>query len=79
MAIKDDNLPPTQWRIGRITGVHPGTDGLVRIVDIVYNSGQTNDRGLFTQHSCQRPVQKVCRLVEAEEEVLNSGSAGEDV
>lgn len=79
VAIKDENLPPTQWRMGRITDVHPGADGLVRIVDIVYNSGQTNKHGLFTQHTCQRPVQKVCRLVEANEEVLGSGTAGQDV
>lgn len=79
VAIKDENLPPTQWRIGRISSVHPGSDGLVRTVDIVYNSAQTNGHGLFTLHTCQRPVQKVCRLVTAEEDVLDSGPAGQDV
>lgn len=60
--------------------MHPGQDGLVRTVDIVYNSGQTNTHGLFEPHTCQRPVQKVCRLVEAHEEISTlTGQPGRNV
>jgi Family of unknown function (DUF5641) len=27
-VIKEDNLPPTQWMLGKIIGLHPGVDGL---------------------------------------------------
>lgn len=30
VLVCEDNLPPTQWRLGRIMQTHPGTDGLVR-------------------------------------------------
>ncbi|XP_036321090.1 uncharacterized protein LOC118735442 [Rhagoletis pomonella] len=66
VLIRNENLPPTFWRIGRVIDVHPGSDGLVR--------------GLFTKHRCQRPVQKLCRLTGPSEELLNrTGSAGQDV
>lgn len=71
VALKDENLPPTQWKIGRITAVYPGQDDLVRTVEVAYNSAQQNEHGLYTQHTCQRPVQKLSRLIEADEDVQN--------
>ncbi|XP_076684121.1 uncharacterized protein LOC143377086 [Andrena cerasifolii] len=32
--VKNEATPPTHWPIGRITEVHPGPDGLVRVVTI---------------------------------------------
>lgn len=32
--LKEDNLPPGQWLIGRITSVMPGSDGVVRNVKL---------------------------------------------
>ena len=32
--IVDELLPPTQWSLARITEVHPGADGLVRVVSV---------------------------------------------
>ncbi|XP_034946345.1 uncharacterized protein [Chelonus insularis] len=33
LSIKD-NLPPAQWPLARVIGVHPGQDGLIRVVSI---------------------------------------------
>ena len=30
----EDNLPPGQWLMGRVVDVHPGKDGLVRVVTV---------------------------------------------
>lgn len=34
VLLREDNVPPTQWRLGRITEVYPGKDGLIRTVDV---------------------------------------------
>ncbi|XP_051167314.1 uncharacterized protein LOC127285375 [Leptopilina boulardi] len=34
VVIKDDNLPPMRWSLGRIVATHPGSDGIVRVVTI---------------------------------------------
>ncbi len=34
VLLKEDNLPPLQWRFGRVVELHPGQDGLVRVVSI---------------------------------------------
>ncbi|XP_075158181.1 uncharacterized protein LOC142231459 [Haematobia irritans] len=39
VVIKEENLPPNCWRLGRISKVHPGSDGKVRVVDIVTEKG----------------------------------------
>ncbi|KAJ8944184.1 hypothetical protein NQ318_016164 [Aromia moschata] len=45
------NSPPLRWKLGRITDVHPGADGVVRVVSIRTSSGTT-----------KRAVRKVCLL-----------------
>lgn len=45
----EDNLPPMQWKLGRITSTHPGSDGLVRVVSVKTASG------VF-----KRAVNKIC-------------------
>ncbi|XP_062713425.1 uncharacterized protein LOC134290324 [Aedes albopictus] len=52
VIIKDDNLPPAQWPLGRITKVHPGPDGVVRVVTL--RTG--------TADSMTRPVAKLAFL-----------------
>lgn len=49
--IKDDNLPPAQWTLGRVTHLHPGQDSLVRVVTLKTKQG-----------SQKRSVSKLCRL-----------------
>nr|XP_041633398.1 uncharacterized protein LOC121503234 [Drosophila kikkawai] len=51
VIIKDDNLPSTEWRLGRIDSVFPGPDGHVRVVNI------RTARGIV-----KRPVAKVVLL-----------------
>ncbi|XP_049884023.1 uncharacterized protein LOC126379357 [Pectinophora gossypiella] len=39
VVVKEDNLPPLKWRLGRIVAVHPGPDGIVRVADIRTSTG----------------------------------------
>lgn len=34
VVISDDQLPPSRWSLGRVSAVYPGSDGLVRVVDV---------------------------------------------
>lgn len=51
VLIKNDLLPPLQWRIGRIEKIHPGSDGISRVATLK-----------TTQGSLQRPLIKLCPL-----------------
>ncbi|XP_054283150.1 uncharacterized protein LOC129000220 [Macrosteles quadrilineatus] len=51
VLIHEDNLPPLQWRLGRIIKVFPGNDNIVRVAEVVTKSGR------FT-----RPVTKLSPL-----------------
>ncbi|XP_025191316.1 uncharacterized protein LOC112591650 [Melanaphis sacchari] len=51
VVIRDPLAPPLEWRLGRITGVEPGADGVVRVVHVL------TSRGVIT-----RPVVKVIVL-----------------
>ncbi|KAL0829413.1 hypothetical protein ABMA28_004186 [Loxostege sticticalis] len=51
VIIKEDNMPPGKWALGRIIQVHPGTDGFVRVVS------------LKTQNNIiKRPIIKLIKL-----------------
>lgn len=39
VLLRDDNLSPQRWRLGRIEDLHPGTDGLVRVVSVSTSAG----------------------------------------
>ncbi|XP_073831801.1 uncharacterized protein [Musca autumnalis] len=39
VVIKEDNIPPNEWRLGRVTKVLPGVDQLVRVVEIRTSRG----------------------------------------
>lgn len=51
VLIKDDNLSPTQWLLGKITTTHPGKDGLVRVATVKTKNGLL-----------KRSVSKLCPL-----------------
>ncbi|KAH8280173.1 hypothetical protein KR054_007456 [Drosophila jambulina] len=36
VIIKDDRFPPSQWLLGRLVELHPGTDALVRVAHVRY-------------------------------------------
>lgn len=39
VLIKEDNIPPLSWRMGRIVNLHPGTDGVARVATIQTSDG----------------------------------------
>ena len=39
VVIKEDGLPPNEWRLGRIIEVHPGRDGRIRVVTVKTSTG----------------------------------------
>lgn len=51
VLIKDENLPPAQWKLGRVNEVYPDKNDVVRNVLI------KTEKGEF-----KRPVQKICIL-----------------
>jgi len=67
VIIKEDHVPPTKWKLGRVIKVHPGVDGEIRVVTVRIGSGT----------EMKRPTVKLCRLptdkdinVEADEELV---------
>lgn len=51
VVIKDENLPPTQWALGRVIQVFPGKDGKVRVVELICK-----------HKKMLRPIHKLCKL-----------------
>ncbi|GFU67238.1 hypothetical protein TNCV_5009251 [Trichonephila clavipes] len=49
--VKGSSKIPMEWTLGRIEGIHPGSDGLVRVIRI------RTSRGVFT-----RTAASVCPL-----------------
>lgn len=39
VVVKQDNVPPLQWLLGRIVQIHPGPDGIARVASIKTHSG----------------------------------------
>ncbi|XP_008182965.1 uncharacterized protein LOC103309405 [Acyrthosiphon pisum] len=52
VIIKEDHVPPTKWKLGRVIKVHPGVDGEIRVVTVRIGSGT----------EMKRPTVKLCRL-----------------
>ncbi|XP_055841189.1 uncharacterized protein LOC129908595 [Episyrphus balteatus] len=57
VVIRDENLPPNEWRLGRIIKVYLGPDDKVRVVDV------KTQNGVIT-----RPITKLCILHEPDSE-----------
>lgn len=51
VLLKEDNLPPTQWRLARVIEIFPGADNIVRVVTLKTSST-----------TLKRPITKICRL-----------------
>lgn len=54
VLIKEDNLPPLKWRLGRVIQIFPGSDGVSRVADIRTANGIT--RRAFSK-ICPLPMQ----------------------
>jgi len=39
VLVKDDNLPPQRWRLGRVVELHPGADGISRVATLRTTKG----------------------------------------
>lgn len=39
VVLKEDNLPPLHWKLGRIYETHPGPDGVIRVVTVKTTNG----------------------------------------
>lgn len=39
VVVVDNQSPPLQWRIGRVTQLYSGTDGIVRVVQVLTQAG----------------------------------------
>ncbi|XP_055623749.1 uncharacterized protein LOC129767153 [Toxorhynchites rutilus septentrionalis] len=50
-VLREDNQPPLYWPLARITKVHPGNDGVVRVVTV------RTKNGIY-----KRPVCRICPL-----------------
>lgn len=40
VLVKEDNLPPLKWRLGRVTQLFPGKDNIVRVVSLKTATGE---------------------------------------
>nr|CAI5848727.1 unnamed protein product [Callosobruchus analis] len=49
VLLKEDNLPPLKWSLGRTLELHPGKDGVTRVVSVKTSGGVL-----------KRPVMEVC-------------------
>lgn len=39
VVLREDNLPPLKWALGRIVQTHPGKDGVIRVVSVSTKGG----------------------------------------
>jgi hypothetical protein len=55
VLVKEDNLPPLVWKKAMISDLHPGKDGLTRVVTLKTSTG-----------TLKRPITKICLLTQVE-------------
>lgn len=66
VIIRGENNPPTKWKLGRITQLHPGKDNVTRVVTLRTASGMEMHRPI-----CRLPVQDDEEIVE--NQIFNGG------
>lgn len=64
VVIKEDNLPPTKWILGRIIETFKGTDGLVRSARLICKGDPPMRKGEKGKAPTiiSRPIHKLCLL-----------------
>lgn len=77
VLLEDKNLPPQQWKMGRIVRSHPGEDNLVRVVDV--KVGHTVYRRPITKISILPIDDNKPRVTDQESHGKPSNRVGEDV
>lgn len=56
VILKEENLPPLQWRLARISRLYPGPDGISRVADVLTNKG-----------TIRRAINKMCIIPATEQ------------
>lgn len=51
VLLKEENLPPLKWKLGRVVNTHAGKDKLIRVATIRTATGVT-----------KRAISKLCKL-----------------
>jgi hypothetical protein len=69
VLIYDETLPRSQWKLGRVAEVYPGSDGKVRKVKVLVGDPGLTKTGIRTKPSkfLDRPINKLVLLVENDE------------
>lgn len=63
VIIRDECTAPTKWKLGKVIQLHPGNDGIVRVVTLRIASGA----------ELKRPVVKLCILpTEKDQEIVET-------
>lgn len=61
VLVKEDNLPPLKWQLGRVEAIHPGKDGIVRTATVRTSTS-----------TLKRPAVKLCILPNpSDEDIIN--------
>ena len=60
VIVKEDNVPPLKWRLGRIIQLHPGKDNITRVASI-----------RVADSILKRPVTKIC-VLPVDEDIIKS-------
>lgn len=68
VLMKEDNIPPANWILARVTKVTCGSDGLVRVAEV--RSGVPPNFSYFI-----RPIHKLCLLPTKDNELLGISHA----
>jgi len=62
VVIKEDNMPPLQWPLGRVVTVHIGQDGAIRVVNIRTSVDEITTRQSRGTRRSEKNVKRSPRL-----------------
>ena len=71
VIIKEDNLAPLQWKLGRIAAAHPGPDGIIRVATMKTDTGEYKR---CIKKLCPLPVESRSRINDEEDTIHNESS-----
>ncbi|KFM75025.1 Jerky-like protein, partial [Stegodyphus mimosarum] len=75
VLIKNENLPPLRWKLGRIVKVYPGLDDRIRVVDLRTSSANNN----LTPLSCEEENEDVDTPTATLADMVKTVPGGENV
>lgn len=67
VILKEENLPPLQWKLGRVTHLYPGKDGISRVADVLTSKG-----------TLRRATNKMC-ILPASNDAKEDGAKNQDL